>query len=272
MIGGKQRENTGSTNIEFVPQVGVFEAEVVAINPTNEELGALLGREIEKEIEYTKETDEGDDAITLSFWVMDKKSGDLFNPRFFLVNKERENKDKTKKQYINLSGATSWADDPNNLQDWFSKLDYKVAKKGEEELYNFLRSWLNRLDWNTNEDMLDTKKLFKGSVKELKDLMKSEYASTVLCMAVARDAEKDGEKKIYQGVYNRDFLPGNCLKFFTTKGKKMPKMVDKFIKTITDDQYGCTDHYSLEPLHDFDSTLNPNTSLKKEVGSDDSSY
>ncbi len=270
MIGGKQRENTGGSNIEFVPQIGVFEAEVVAVNPTNEELGALLGREIEKEIEYTKETKEGDDAVTISFWVRDKKGGDLFNPRFFLVNKERQNKTETKKQYINLSGATSWSDSPNNLQDWFSKIDYRVAKTGEEELYGFLRSWLNLLDWNTNEEMLDNKKLFKGNVKELRDLMKGEYASTVMCMGIAKEGEKDGEKRIYQGVYNRAFLPGNCIKFFATKGKKMPKMVQRFIDTITDSDYGCPDNYSLEPLHDFDGTVT--SSPKKEVNADDDSY
>lgn len=265
---GKVRENTG--NVELVLQTGIFEGEVVAINPTKDELGELWGTDkIEKEIEYTKETQEGDDAVTLSFFLKEAKSGDLFNPRFFLINKDRENKDKTKKQYINLSGATTWSDSPNNLPDWFSKYDYRVAKVGEEELYSFLKGWLNLLDWNTNEDLLDNKKLFKGNVKELKDLMKSEYAATVTAMAIIKEGEKDGEKKLYQGVYNKAFLPGNTIKFFSTKGKKQPKLVEAFLKNITG-EYGCKDIYSVELLADFDGVIN--STPKKEIQEDDSSY
>jgi hypothetical protein len=31
----------------------------------------------------------------------------------------------------------SWAADPNDLPDWFKASDYRVAKIGEEELYEF---------------------------------------------------------------------------------------------------------------------------------------
>lgn len=268
-IGGKQRENTN--NIEFVLKTGVFEGTVVAVNPSKEELCELWETDkIEKEIEYTKETKDGDDAVSLSFFLKDTEGG-LHNVRFFLVDKERENKDKTKKQYINLSGATSWADSKNNLQDWFTAKENRIAKVGEEELYGFLRSWLNLLDWNTNEEFLDTKKLFKGNVKELRDLMKSEFASTVLANAIITEVEKDGEKKLYQQVYNRAFLPGNCMKFFTTKGKKQPKMVQKFIDSFGG-EYGCKDIYSLEPLADFDGEIKSSSAPKKKVADDDDSY
>jgi hypothetical protein len=56
---------------------------------------------------------------------------------FFLEDKERQNKDETKKQYINSVGNCSWAADPNDLPDWFKARDYRVAKIGEEELYEF---------------------------------------------------------------------------------------------------------------------------------------
>jgi hypothetical protein len=46
------------------------------------------------------------------------------------------------KQYINSVGNCSWAADPNDLPDWFKARDYRVLKIGEEELYEFLRTWL----------------------------------------------------------------------------------------------------------------------------------
>lgn len=268
-IGGKQR--TQNDNVEFILKTGVFEAEVVAINPNKDELGQLWNTDkIENEPDYTKETKDGDDMVTLSFFLKEVKSGDLFNVRFNVIDKERENKDKTKKQYINLAGATTWSDSPNNLPEWFNKIEYRVAKAGEEELYNFLRGWLNLLDWNTNEEFLDSKKLFKGNVKELKDLMKSEFNATVLALATVHEAEKNGQTKLYQGVYNGEFLPGNTIKFFTTKGKKQPKLVEKFIKSVSNVDYGCKDMYTLEPLGDFDGEIKPKE--KKEIAEDDSNY
>jgi hypothetical protein len=59
---------------------------------------------------------------------------------FFLEDKDRVNKDGTKKQYINNIGTCSWAAEESALPDWFKGREYRVAKVGEEDLYAFLRS------------------------------------------------------------------------------------------------------------------------------------
>lgn len=275
-IGGKKREDNGA-NVEFVKSVGIFEGEVVAINPDKEELGALLGKEVEKDPEYVKVTKEGDDAVSIVYWIREVLSKDLYQARFWLVNKERENQAKTKTQYINLTGSTTWADSPNSLDEKFKAYDYQKANIGDEEHYDFLRAWLNQLDWRTNEEFLNNKKLYKGNVKELRDLMKSEYVGTVVAMAtvVNREVDVDGKKetKQYQNVYNRKFLPGNTIKFFQTKSKKYPKMVQYFLDHVTDKDYGCKDHYSLELLHEFEGTPAPTENKpKKQVSEDESAY
>ena len=67
-------------------------------------------------------------------WLKQVKSESLFKVSFFLEDRERENRDQTKKQYINSVGMTAWAADENDLWDWFTKeRDYRVAYIGEEE-------------------------------------------------------------------------------------------------------------------------------------------
>jgi hypothetical protein len=269
-IGGTKKE---FSEVDFSKKIGIFEGKVVKINPTKEELEELLNTKFEgdKEIEYLGETEEGETKLSLSFWLQDVETQQVFNLRFFLVDKERENKDKTKKQYVNLSAACSWADSPNNLPEWFKKKEFRVAKVGEEELYEFLRSWLNQLDWNTNEDFLEFKKLMRGNVKELIDLGKSEYAGTVVVSAIVRTVDTDNGAKEYQGVYNKAFLPGNMIKMFRVKSSKTSKLMTRFVNTISDKDYGCKDAYSLELLHDYDSSKHlPATD--KIISADDDSY
>ena len=142
-IGGKKREVTALP--EFTKKVGLFEARVLTINPTLEEYKDILNIELKedsKAVEYLGTSNEGNKTLRVDVWLEDVKRKDKFKVAFFLEDKEKENRDGTKKQYINAVGSCAWADDPNNLADWFTSRDYRVAFVGEEDLYNFLRTWL----------------------------------------------------------------------------------------------------------------------------------
>ena len=119
-IGGKKRE---STSLEFTKKVGLFEATVVAINPDLEEYKNRLNIELKedsKAIEYLGTSNDGNNQLRVDVWLEEVKSKDKFKVTFFLEDKEKQNKDATKKQYINSVGVTTWADDPNNLPSWFT--------------------------------------------------------------------------------------------------------------------------------------------------------
>ena len=134
-IGGKKREQTQLP--EFTKKVGLFEANVIAINPTAEEYNDILGIELKPDNKVTEYLGISEDKKTkklrVDFWLEEVKKKDRFKVTFYLEDREKENKDLTKKQYINSVGTTSWADDPNNLPDWFANRDYRVAFIGEEE-------------------------------------------------------------------------------------------------------------------------------------------
>jgi len=283
MIQGDQREQKQVQ--EYAKKVGLFEAEVIAINPTAEEYKELLGIELpadSKAVEYLGESRDKNTYLRIDVWLKDVKSQDKFKTTFFLEDKERENKDGSKKQYINNIGRCAWADDPNNLADWFAKRDYRVAYSGEEELYEFLRTWLGKLDYMKENTVLqaDWKKLMKGNVSELKAQVDGAYCTNIVALATIVMREKDGETKEYQGVYNKAFLPAYALKNFrvvnysdpavqsSLRAKKLKdlKPHERFVVNVTG-EYGCRDFYILKDLKEYNA--DDNLVASDEVLSDD---
>lgn len=273
-IGGKKRENTGSG--DFSKKVGLFEANVIAINPTAEEFKDILGMELKedsKATEYLGETRDGNNYLRIDVWLQKVNSEDKFKTSFFLEDKERENKDGTKKQYINSIGMCSWAADENDLAEWFTKdRDYRVAYVGEEDFYNFMRTWLSELDYRDAETVLqlEWKKLMRGNVKDIKDQIDGEWSKSVVALATVIVKDKDGEAKEYQGIYNKAFLPGYALKQFRLvdygsskvqadlKNKKPRDLKghEKFVLNVVG-EYGCKDYYILRDIQDY----NPDDNL-----------
>lgn len=271
-IGGKKREVTALP--EFTKKVGLFEARVLAINPTLEEYKDILNIELKedsKAVEYLGTSNEGNKTLRVDVWLEDVKSKDKFKVAFFLEDKEKENRDGTKKQYINAVGSCAWADDPNNLADWFTSRDYRVAFVGEEDLYNFLRTWLGNLDYRDAETTLqiDWKKLMKGNVKDMKDQIGGELSTTFVALATVKTVLKGEETKEYQGVYNKAFLPAYSLKNFRlvdysddrllqnlrTKKSRDLKPHERFVVNVTG-EYGCKEFYTLKDLKDYNADDN----------------
>jgi hypothetical protein len=279
---------------DFAKEIGLFEAKVVAINPDREELEKLLGTELEKDPEYVEkrkvkdsqnvETGEEVDSVRISVWTEDVKSKRLRNISFYLEDRPRFNKDQTKVQYINSVGTTTWAlieDGTSTFPSWFTNFlskdksiignkEYRQAIVGEEELMTFVKNWakFDLFDVDTNI-LLDTKKLFRGNVKELSEEINGDMVETIVAMATVRISEKvvnedSGEKEtvVYQSVYNKDFLPGFSMKYFrniefdaqrVNQLRSKSKLVgfEKFIVNISDKEYGCKTPIFIGEVKDF---------------------
>jgi hypothetical protein len=286
-IGGNKRQSTGESN--FSKKVGLFEAKVIAINPTIEEFKDKLGIELKedsKAIEYLGTSQDGNKTVRIDVWLEEVKNKDKFKVAFFLENKERENKDGTKKQYINTVGSCSWADDENNLPKWFTERECRVAYVGEEDLYNFMRTWLGDLDYRDAETtlQLDWSKLMKGNVKDLRDQIGGEWCTNIVALATVKTVEKDGELKEYQGVYNKAFLPAytlkqfrlldfsssNTLKQLREKKSKDLKPHERFVLGVTG-EYGCKEFYTFKDLAEYNADDNLVAS-DKVLEEDDSDF
>jgi hypothetical protein len=266
-IGGKKRETSQFT--ETVKKVGLFEAKVIAINPTPEEYKDILGIELKedsKATEYLGESNDGNTTLRVDVWLEDVKSSEKLKVNFYLEDKEKENKDQTKKQYINNVGTCSWADDPNNLPKWFADREYRIAFVGEEELYNFLKTWLGELDYRDAETtlQLEWKKVMKGNLKDLKSQIGGEYCTNFVSLATIKTVIKEDDTKEYQSVYNKAFLPSYTMKQFRlidfskqevlsglrAKKSKDLKPHERFVLNITG-EYGCKDFYTFKDLKDY---------------------
>jgi hypothetical protein len=274
-IGGKKREVNLRDSADYPKKVGLFEAKVIAVNPTIEEYKTLFDIELKddsKATEYLGESRDGNKTLRLDFWLEEIKSKERFKLTFFLEDKIKDNKDGTKKQYINNVGVCSWAVDPNDLLDWFVKRDYRVAFVGEEELYEFMRTWLGNLDYRDAETtlQLEWKKLMNGNIRDIKAQIDGEWATNVVALATIVTREKDGETKEYQGVYNRMFLPAYSLKQFRVvdytvnknlsvvlrkQQRELKGLHEKFIHKVAG-EYGCKDFYVLKELAEYKSEDN----------------
>lgn len=274
-IGGVKREST-NTESKFNKKVGLFEANVIAINPTNEEYKDVLGIELgedSKATNYLGQTKDGNTYLRVDVWLQEVKNKENFKVSFFLEDRERENRDQTKKQYLNSVGMTSWADDENNLFDWFKEnREYRVAFIGEEDLYDFLRTWLGQLDYRSAETTLtlDWTKLMRGNVKDLKDQVDGEWCNSIVALATVVTKERDGETVEYQGVYNKAFLSGYTMRQFRLVDYTDQKVVnqlkarkprelrphERFVVKVTG-EYGCKDYYQLKEIEDY----NPDENL-----------
>lgn len=214
-IQGKKKENNFETK-EL--KVGFVEGKILTINPSIEEYQEKLGIELKedsKATEYLGESKEGNPTVRLDIWFEDVKTGEKNKVVYFLEDKDRTNKDGSKTQFLNTVGRTTWADKEENLASWFTKSDFRIAKQGESDLYEFAKYWLAGLDTSDGGELsFSWKNLIKGNVKELKEQIGGGFDKTVLFLLEVKNVEKDGETKAYQSVYNKSFLYPSDLKFF----------------------------------------------------------
>jgi len=216
--------------------------------------------------------------LRVYFWLQNVKKnadGEKDKPvkvTFFLEDKVRLNKDETKTQYINSIGNCAWAENESDLPDWFVKRDYRTAYSGEEDLFEFMRAWLNKLDYREAETTLalNWKKLMKGDVKELREQVNGEWAGEVGCLSTIIVKDVEGESKEYQGVFNRGFFPVYTFKHFRvidfdneevqealkTKPSKDLKPYERFVLKVIG-EYGCKDYYKFKDLKEYDPADNP---------------
>jgi len=288
-IGGEKRQAPQFDDKEFAKKVGLFEAKVIAVNPTTEEYADVLGRQLKedsKATEYLGTSKDGNARLRLDFWLEEVKSKEKFKLTFFIENKEKENRDGTKKQYINNIGRCTWADSPNNLPTWFQERENRVAFVGEEDLYNFLRSWLSNIDFSSKKSTLQVEfnKLIKGNVKELKEQINGEWATNIVALATINTKETDDGVKEFQNIYNKAFLPPYSIKAFRLldynaagtisglrqKSAKDLKPHERFVLNVVG-EYGCKDFFTFKELKEYSSEDNLVAS-DKVIAEDDSDF
>ena len=259
--GKESTEGTGSVLLK-----GIGTVNVVAVNPTKDELSKLFNATIEKDPEYITEKD-GVKSARIDFYlksVSEKNNGLEFIKKlsYFIRNEHFYNKDASKVQIIDKYGSTAWATKeevaagklPAYAEQYDScTIPFKPAYKGEEEIVSFLKTFLiisgrKRLDANKGEwvninnleeaeaGLTKISSYFKGDFKELKDIINYQPDNKIQAIFGVKSTD-DGKE--YQDVFS------------TVLGNRVNKY-DKIAKIIDDKKvagaYANTE-FSIEPIH-----------------------
>ncbi len=228
MSFGRGQESVEAT--EFPKYVGVGTFNVLAVNPSKEELEKLYDTTLKRDVEYTSIDEDGVEQIRIDFIVSsdpEKNNNIDFKTKvsFFMKNAPRLNRTGDKVQVINPYGETTWLDIemaktgelPEN-QSWFDK-PYRPAFIGEEDLTLFLKAYLNIpvKSWRDGDGVVQTieniddakarlseiSKYFNNDIRELKEIM-SYQPNNQLKMAIGVKTTDNNQE--YQTFYTKMFL------------------------------------------------------------------
>lgn len=224
---------------------GFSAMELIALNPTTEERGAIYGyipKEDSKPQLYEGKTPEGDEYVDIIAYLklITHPDKPIVSHRFRLIDKDvssekEENGVKTSKyQWVNQQGHSSWCDTEKNLLDKFTKVQkknyedkilistenladsmYRKAIQGEANFYNFFQAWMDGVAYTgkdsvTTDIFIDKKKAFRNVDKwvdsELRPLIKDTKAKTFNGLAIVGIQEKDSKINHFQNIFN-EFWP-----------------------------------------------------------------
>lgn len=231
--------------VSFKKYIGVASVNVLAVNPTKEKLEEIYGRELSKAPEYTEETEINGEKVAkvrIDFVIKadnekykdaDGKPVELISKiSFFLANRYKYNSENTKVQVKDKYGRFAWvtveqaknheipqySNGPANIDK-----GYKPAYDGEEDLINFVKTFLNIPSCQNYIDgkwvMKDADKLadceasldhisdyFKGDTSELSTILSYQPTNKVKVLFGIKNSN-DGKQ--FQTVYNKMVLRNN---------------------------------------------------------------
>ena len=234
-----------SKEISVKRYIGVAPVFVLDVNPSKEKLEQLYGGiTLQNAPEYLGTTEIGPEGakkkveqIRLDFIIRtdpEKSNGIEVTTKLalFLAKSYRYNGDQTKVQVIDKYGQTAWATEeelktktipqyangPANID-----ADYRPAYVGEEDLTNFLKTYLNipgpriykegkwidkpEAEKVNSEARLDgIAKFFTGNVEDLRKVLTFQPKNKLKVMFGVKTSD---ENQQYQAIYTNKFLKNN---------------------------------------------------------------
>lgn len=297
-VKGPKKEETQFT--ERSKKIGIGNFEIVAVNPASNEDIAALGFPVfdeNKEPEYvgTKDVeiknaageviDTIDNVKTarIDFYLKELKvngtEGHKQRISFYLDNYSKKTKSGNT-CYINEQGNHQYVKDEDDLWDSFKAYDYREAKVGETDLYEFLRKAYN-MKWSEGATVsYNIKDFFKGKFKELQDDVAEIAGPIMIPITVvhkeSEDAEGNKQYKEYQSFF-KAYAPGTAdnvkklnlqqewkeadakairRKIDGNVGKKgkdrtFVNDLERMVDALENGEYSCKDSYFLGPLKDY---------------------
>ena len=237
---------------------GIENFNVIAVNPTKEELSKIYGRDVDYDPEYLGRTTVSDAAgerevaqLKVDFYLRSEESGISTKVSYYIS--DTFHKSATGKlKVINSFGNTTWLEEsdiksgnaPENMS-WYNTTGMKVAKRGEEEIIDLLKNLLNLpIDISKLNDPSEAfasfskdvlTGFFKGDVKLLKDVIDSSNNKIGVLLGVKTKA--DGG--LIQSAFTKKTLRQYVL--HSTKADKFKYIEKDLIEAKNNGAYGNVD-------------------------------
>lgn len=227
MIGGSQ-----SVAKAYTPITGLFGVQLVAVNPTTDEIRKITGNEIpETMCNYAAKPSYSGDVqeYPIVFWLHEPINN-VYQPITYAVaNQPAAPSQNGNIKFINKLGQSTWAANEEALRnnpkmDWFSKEGLRPALHGEAQLYEFMQKFVRYNARNEGANWLADMEnagitianLVAGNLTGLRNFQQltegNDNYLTVLFTVSASEGE--GETKYYQNI-----LPRTDAMYWCTNGK-----------------------------------------------------
>lgn len=269
---------------DFKRYIGVCPVFIKAVNPNKKEHEELFNTELEEAPNYvgTVSDSEGNEYANARISVVmmpdSEKIGfemPLVTMALFIQNRPRVGSVSGKYQVIDKYGRTAWAtaeDIKEKRIPVYSNgpadidIDYRPAFVGEEDLINFVKSYLcipNVTVWDNNlKKMVPNTKvkpeececrfdnlpnIFKGDFSEIQDALGFQPTNKVkVLLGVRTDAESG---KLYQSVYTKRFLRNSSNNY-----SSLDKEIQDMINTAATSGRVINTEYQVVPVHEYSVT------------------
>lgn len=248
---------------------GVASLQVIAVNPTKAEMEKIVGRDLQNEPEYNVTEDNGNTGKRITFWCKTTAESAInngidiiipFSITLMKVKRETETKVQVFDKYGRFAWPTKEEFETKSIPQYSNGParicnDYVAACPGLEQMFDFLKKWLNIPNvevYNSTdktytpyehpedcEMSLDLNKIFNGDLSELKELVD---AAKEYCFKAVIGIRTDDKGYQHMNVYTRRFM------------KNGMRTYDSVLADITSSQSAGsypTTEFSIEPLHEY---------------------
>lgn len=248
---GQKSSEEGATLKRYI---GVASVKILGVNPTKEKLSEFYNTTIDNDPNYLGEVDvDGKKVKTarIDFIVKvaegkyknnDGEPIDLVNRiTFFIRNEYKFNRDKSKVQVIDKYGRTAWAsvEEAKNhaIPNYTSgpariDKDYRPAYAGEEELTEFIKTYLNIPSvekWSNRQivGLIDNPDDALARLEHVQDYFKGDFSEVTQIATFQPDnklkvlfgIKTTPENKKYQDVYTKMFLRNGATDYSKLDGE-----------------------------------------------------